>query len=195
MSALMITGLSKCFGSKVAVADVTLDVPAASRTVIIGPSGSGKSTLLRLIAGFDVPDHGQIKSDGVILADGPAAVPAHRRNIGFVTQAGGLFPHLSVARNIAFGLACDVPYRRGRIAELMALVELDSDLADRRPHELSGGQQQRVALARALARRPGNAVGRTVFGARRRASSSRSRGGRPIVAGCRDHRSPRHPRP
>jgi iron(III) transport system ATP-binding protein len=154
VSGLSITDLDKRFGRNLALEGISLDIPAGSQAVIVGPSGSGKSTLLRLIAGFDVPDRGRIESDGLVFADGATAVPAHRRNVGFVTQDGGLFPHFSVRRNIGFGLARKAPDRRHRIAELMDLVELDPELADRRPHELSGGQQQRVALARALARRP-----------------------------------------
>ena len=104
MSFLDLAGISKRYGAVAALDGVDLDVPAGSRTAIVGPSGSGKTTLLRLIAGFEAPDAGRVALDGEVLADGPAAVPAHRRGIGFVPQDGALFPHLSVADNIGFGL-------------------------------------------------------------------------------------------
>lgn len=138
----------------VALGGVDLHVPAGSRTAIVGPSGSGKTTLLRIIAGFEAPDTGQVHLNGQLLADGPRMVPTHRRGIGYVPQDGALFPHLSVADNVGFGLARHDPQRQARIAELMDMVSLDVAMLQRRPHELSGGQQQRVALARALAQRP-----------------------------------------
>jgi iron(III) transport system ATP-binding protein len=151
---LRLAAVSKTYGPVAALADVDLAVAAGSRTAVVGPSGSGKTTLLRLIAGFEAPDAGRITLAGELLADGPASLPAHLRGIGIVTQDGGLFPHLTVADNIGFGLPRRDRGRSARIRELMAMVELDPGLARRRPHELSGGQQQRVALARALARRP-----------------------------------------
>jgi iron(III) transport system ATP-binding protein len=154
MTFLRLEALSKRYGSVQALGEVTLAVAAGSRTAIVGPSGSGKSTLLRLVAGFDAPDSGRIVLDGQPLADGALVVPAHRRAIGMVSQDGALFPHLSVADNVAFGLERRDPGRAQRIDELMDMVELRRDLRERRPHELSGGQQQRVALARALARSP-----------------------------------------
>jgi len=154
MILLGVQDVSKRYGPVVALDRIDLSVPAGSRTVIVGPSGSGKTTLLRIIAGFEVPDAGRITLDGEVLADGPHVVPAHRRGIGFVPQDGALFPHLSVARNIGFGLDRAMPGRDARILDLMDMVELDRKMLDRRPHELSGGQQQRVALARALARKP-----------------------------------------
>jgi iron(III) transport system ATP-binding protein len=154
MSFLSLQGVTKRFGSVLALDDVVLTAPQGSRTAIVGPSGSGKSTLLRLLAGFDAPDTGRISLDGEVLADGPAAVPAHRRGIGLVAQEGALFPHLSVAENIGFGLPRGTAGRDARIRSLAGMVELDEDLLRRRPDALSGGQQQRVALARALARQP-----------------------------------------
>lgn len=154
MTFLSIEGVSKRYGAAVALDDIAMAIPEGGRTAIVGPSGAGKSTLLRLLVGFEAPDRGRIVLDGEILADGPASVPAHRRHIGIVAQDGALFPHLSVAENIAFGLTRDDPGRRGGVRDLMTTVELDGTLHDRRPHELSGGQQQRVALARALARKP-----------------------------------------
>ena len=154
MSLLDIRAARKNYGPVAALDGVDLSVGAGSRTAIVGPSGSGKTTLLRIIAGFEAPDAGRILLDGQLLADGPDAVPAHQRGIGYVPQDGALFPHLSVADDIGFGLARHAPGRDERIAELVAMVALDRAMLDRRPHELSGGQQQRVALARALAQRP-----------------------------------------
>ena len=154
MTFLDIGGTSKRYGAVTALDAIDLSIPKGSRTAIVGPSGSGKTTLLRIIAGFEAQDAGRIVLDGIELADGARAMPAHLRGIGFVPQDGALFPHLDVAANIGFGLSADDPRRTSRIADLMALVELPPAMAARRPHELSGGQQQRVALARALAREP-----------------------------------------
>ena len=154
MSFLTLEAVGRQYGTVVALDGIDLRVPVASRTAIVGPSGSDKTTLLRLIAGFEAPDTGRIALDGRLLADGSAAVPAYRRGIGFVPQDGALFPHLSVAANIGFGLDRGLPRRDERILELMDAVELDRGMRLRRPDELSGGQQQRVALARALAREP-----------------------------------------
>jgi len=154
MSFLQLTGLEKHYGPVAALGGVDLDVAAGSRTAIVGPSGSGKTTLLRIIAGFDAPDAGTVTLDGARLADGSTAVPAYLRGIGVVAQDGALFPHLTVADNIGFGLAGRDPTRQARIGELTAMVGLDQSMLKRKPDELSGGQQQRVALARALARKP-----------------------------------------
>ena len=154
MSLLDIRAVRKNYGPVAAIDGVSLSVSAGSRTAIVGPSGSGKTTLLRLVAGFEAPDVGQISLDGAVLADGAQSMPAHLRGIGYVPQDGALFPHLSVADNIGFGLPRNAPQRTTRIAELLDMVSLDDALLNRRPHELSGGQQQRVALARALAQRP-----------------------------------------
>ena len=125
MSLLQPRRVSKSYGPVVALAGVDLTVAPGSRTAVVGPSGSGKTTLLRLIAGFEAPDAGRITLAGELLADGPVAMPAHLRGIGIVTQDGGLFPHLSVADNIGFGLARRDRSRSVRIRELMAMVELD----------------------------------------------------------------------
>lgn len=154
MSTLDLRSVSKSYGSVLAVDRIDLSVAAGSRTAIVGASGSGKTTLLRLIAGFEAPDTGTVAFDRKTLADQNVFVPAHHRHIGYLPQDGALFPHLSVERNIGFGLARDVPGRAARIAELMDLVALDRIMLKRWPHELSGGQQQRVALARAMAQRP-----------------------------------------
>lgn len=154
MTLLHIETISKRYGPVAALDDVSLSVDVGSRTAVVGPSGSGKSTLLRIIAGFEFPDRGIVRFDGKPLAEGPAGVPAHKRGIGIVSQDGALFPHLSVADNVAFGFERGAPDRTRRVAELLDMVELDGAMATRRPHQLSGGQQQRVALARALGRRP-----------------------------------------
>jgi iron(III) transport system ATP-binding protein len=147
---LEIAGLAKAFGGRLVLRDVDLAVPAGSLTAILGASGSGKSTLLRLIAGFEVPDAGEIRLDGKTLS----GVAPERRGIGYVAQEGALFPHLCVADNITFGLTRAQRRARDRVAELLAMVDLPSAYADRAPQALSGGEQQRVALARALAPRP-----------------------------------------
>ncbi|MBX5215174.1 MULTISPECIES: ABC transporter ATP-binding protein [unclassified Rhizobium] len=154
MTLLTIENISKRYGPVQALTDISLDVQAGSRTAVIGPSGSGKTTLLRIIAGFELADTGRVTLDGDVLADGPAAMPAHKRGIGIVSQDGALFPHLSVAENIGFGFERGAADRERRIAELLDMVELDRGMLARRPHQLSGGQQQRVALARALGRKP-----------------------------------------
>jgi iron(III) transport system ATP-binding protein len=153
MSFLELQGLRKSYGPVRALDGIDLAVPAGSRTAIVGPSGCGKTTLLRLIAGFEPPDEGHIKLDGQVLANGGEAVPAHKRGIGLVAQDGALFPHLSIAENIGFGMGNE-DKRAERIAELAYIVGLDKAILRRRPHELSGGQQQRVALARAMAKQP-----------------------------------------
>ena len=154
MNLLELQGIRRRYSEITALDDVDLSVSRGSRTAVVGPSGSGKTTLLRIIAGFDVPDDGKVMLDGQVLTDGAKAVPAHRRDIGYVAQDGALFPHLSIADNIGFGLPRRDPARDARIAELVQMVELDPTSSRRRPDELSGGQQQRVAVARALARKP-----------------------------------------
>lgn len=152
-SRLTTRGLVKSYGSVVALNGVDLDVEDGAILAVLGPSGCGKTTLLRLIAGFLQPDHGTISIDGAVIADPLRSVPTRRRDIGLVPQEGALFPHLDVAANIAFGLP-RLQRSGPRVAELMDLLELPSELAHRRPAELSGGQQQRVAVARALAPNP-----------------------------------------
>ncbi|WP_294732531.1 ABC transporter ATP-binding protein [uncultured Pseudomonas sp.] len=154
MNALELTAICKSFGTQRALENINLSVPTGSRTVIVGPSGSGKTTLLRMIAGFEFPDSGSLTLNGQVLVDDTHEVPAHQRLIGYVPQDGALFPHMTVADNIGFGLKARGDARQQRIAELMDSVALDANMARRWPHELSGGQQQRVALARALAQQP-----------------------------------------
>ena len=154
MSSLTVAGLTKAFTSTPVLSGVELHVPGGSFTALLGPSGCGKTTLLRLIAGFDDPDSGTIALGDRVVAGTGRSVAARSRGIGFVPQEGGLFPHLTVAGNISFGLPRRQRNDGGRVRELLALVGLDAGLADRSPHQLSGGQQQRVALARALAPEP-----------------------------------------
>jgi iron(III) transport system ATP-binding protein len=143
-------------GTTAAVDRVSLSLPAGSLGVLIGPSGCGKTSLLRAIAGLERPQAGRISIAGRVLSD-PAAnvhLPPEARQIGMVFQDYALFPHLSVADNVAFGLqALARSERRERVQEVLQLVGLEHT-AQRLPHQLSGGQQQRVALARALAPRP-----------------------------------------
>lgn len=154
MNTLELTALCKSYGNLPAADHINLSVATGSRTAIVGPSGSGKTTLLRMIAGFDMPDSGRITLDGDIMADSNIAVPAHQRRIGYVPQDGALFPHLSIADNIGFGLSGSADSKLPQVQALMEMVSLDQRMLKRWPHELSGGQQQRVALARALAQRP-----------------------------------------
>ncbi|MDQ4428458.1 ABC transporter ATP-binding protein [Yokenella regensburgei] len=149
-----LTNISKKFGQTSVLENLNLTVMPSSRTVIVGPSGSGKTTLLRILAGFESPDSGQIILNGRTLFDEHTFIPAHQRGIGFVPQEGGLFPHMKVGDNIAYGLKGTKQENQRRVAELMDLVSLRHELAGHWPHEISGGQQQRVALARALAQEP-----------------------------------------
>ena len=152
MSAITCRALSKAFGGVVVLRDLELHVPDGSVVTVLGESGSGKTTLLRLVAGFERPDAGTIVIDEHVV-DGPGSfVPPEKRRIGYVAQEGNLFPHLTVAKNIAFGIPRQ-SRSRTRVEELLELVDL-AGFGKRYPHELSGGQQQRVALARALAPRP-----------------------------------------
>ncbi|NES11276.1 ABC transporter ATP-binding protein, partial [Pseudomonas laurentiana] len=147
MNALELNALYKTFGNVAALNDVSLCVPAGSRAAIVGPSGSGKTTLLRMIAGFEFPDSGSIRLNGQTLVDSANQVPAHQRLIGYVPQDGALFPHMTVAGNIGFGLSGTPASKQQRVEELLAMVALETRMSKSWPHELSGGQQQRVALA------------------------------------------------
>ncbi len=150
--ALRIAGLERVYGSIVALSGVDLEVRQAEMLTVLGPSGCGKTTVLRLVAGLEQPDAGTIEIAGRRVAGPGGSVPPERRRVGMVFQDYALFPHLSVADNVAYGIRRD-PDRAVRVAELLELVNLP-DAGDRMPHELSGGMQQRVAMARALAPRP-----------------------------------------
>jgi iron(III) transport system ATP-binding protein len=154
MTAVTVRNLAKAFGSSQVLRGIDLMVPQDSVTAILGPSGCGKTTLLRLIAGFDVPDSGEILLGEQVVCGGSRFVAPQHRRVGYVPQEGALFPHLDVADNITFGLKGRQRRSGHRVGELLALVGLDPSVRRRFPHQLSGGQQQRVALARALAPEP-----------------------------------------
>lgn len=151
---LRVERVSHAFGSQRVLDAVDLSLETGEIAALLGPSGCGKTTLLRLIAGFEPLQQGAIHLSGHLVSHPTHRIPPERRGIGMVFQDFALFPHLTVAGNIAFGLgAMPRQDRQARVEALLALVGLP-DLARRYPHELSGGQQQRVALARALAPRP-----------------------------------------
>lgn len=154
MSDLRITGLCKAFDGNPTLRDIDLAVKAGTLLALLGPSGSGKTTLLRVLCGFEPADAGSIAIGGREVAARGLHLPPEQRHIGYVPQEGALFPHLSVADNIVFGLSRAQRHARLRVAELLELVGLPASFADRAPQQLSGGQQQRVALARALAPEP-----------------------------------------
>lgn len=151
-------GLVKRYGDAVAVAGVDLDVADGDFLCLLGPSGCGKSTILRMIAGLEAQSEGRIDLRGRVVADPDAGVflAPERRDVGMVFQNYALWPHLTVARNVDFGLRLrrlPAEARRARVAEALDAMEI-ADLADRYPNQLSGGQQQRVAIARTLAVEP-----------------------------------------
>ncbi|NVZ19250.1 ABC transporter ATP-binding protein [Pseudomonas costantinii] len=144
--------VTKKFDETIAVDDVSLEIKKGEIFALLGGSGSGKSTLLRMLAGFERPTEGRIYLDGEDITD----MPPYERPINMMFQSYALFPHMTVAQNIAFGLQQDkIPKAEvdARVAEMLKLVQM-SQYAKRKPHQLSGGQRQRVALARSLAKRP-----------------------------------------
>jgi putrescine transport system ATP-binding protein len=152
MPLIRLEGLTKRFGDAVAVDNVSLDIEAGQLFALLGASGSGKTTLLRLLGGFETPSAGRVLIDGIDVTN----VPAYERPTNMVFQSYALFPHMTVAANIAFGLKqekLDKPEIARRVAEALDLVQLGA-LGGRKPNQLSGGQRQRVALARALVLRP-----------------------------------------
>jgi spermidine/putrescine transport system ATP-binding protein len=149
---IALEGVTKRFGEHVAVDDVTLAIERSSFFALLGPSGCGKTTTLRMIGGFEDPTAGRVRLGGEDVTD----VPPYRRDVNTVFQSYALFPHLTVEKNVAFGLQqrkVRGDELRRRVGEALELVQLQ-DLGHRRPAQLSGGQQQRVALARALVNRP-----------------------------------------
>jgi spermidine/putrescine transport system ATP-binding protein len=149
---ILVEGVTKRFGDVVAVNDVSITIPGGEFFSMLGPSGCGKTTTLRMIAGFEAPDAGRIVLRGADVTH----VPPAKRNVNMVFQAYGLFPHMTVGENIAFGPRIKKWSReetRDRVTEAIRTVRLEG-FQDRRPGQLSGGQQQRVALARALVNRP-----------------------------------------
>jgi len=152
MALLELRTLTRRFGDLVAVDNVSLSIEAGEFVTLLGPSGCGKTTILRMIAGFEPPDAGQILLDGKNIAD----IPPEKRPLHTVFQSYALFPHLTVAENVAFPLKMarrDQPTIKAKVHEALDSVHL-SDRANAYPHELSGGQKQRVALARSLVNRP-----------------------------------------
>ncbi|AZG88793.1 MULTISPECIES: polyamine ABC transporter ATP-binding protein [Pseudomonas syringae group] len=144
--------VTKKFDETIAVDDVSLQIKKGEIFALLGGSGSGKSTLLRMLAGFERPTEGRIYLDGVDITD----MPPYERPINMMFQSYALFPHMTVADNIAFGLKQDKlgkPEIEARVAEMLKLVQM-TQYAKRKPHQLSGGQRQRVALARSLAKKP-----------------------------------------
>ena len=153
---LHIRNLNKTFGTTAALRDINLELRQGEMLFLLGPSGCGKTTLLRAIAGFEQPDSGEIWLKDRCIFNSRFSLPTQQRRIGYVVQEGVLFPHLSVYRNIAYGLGNgkgSSPQDRQRIEAVMSLTGI-GELANRFPHQLSGGQQQRVAIARALAMKP-----------------------------------------
>ena len=149
---LTIRGLQAYYGTTHALKDIDLDIEAGGMFASLGPSGSGKSTLLRVIAGFEQAAEGTLELDGKDLL----SLPANKREVGLMFQSYALFPHMSVAKNIAYGLEAEKLSRgeiKTRVAEAIDMIGL-GHLADRRPAQLSGGQRQRVALARSIVKRP-----------------------------------------
>lgn len=150
---LEVTALTRSFGGRVVVEDVSLTVAAGQVTCLLGPSGCGKSTTLRMIAGVERPDGGRVAIDGKAMFAPGVNRPPESRGVGLMFQDFALFPHLTVAGNVAFGLTGDRVAKDRRVAELLEKVNL-TGFGPKHPHQLSGGEQQRVALARALAPRP-----------------------------------------
>ena len=153
---LVVEKLTRRFAGRPVVQGVSFSVAAGQVSCLLGPSGCGKSTTLRMIAGVDHPDSGEIRIDGQPVFSAAGLTPPEARGVGLMFQDFALFPHLSVAENIAFGLGHDraqAKARAARVAELLEKVTL-AGFGAKYPHELSGGEQQRVALARALAPRP-----------------------------------------
>ena len=145
-------GVTKRFGDTAAVTEVSLSIYEREFFALLGPSGCGKTTLMRMLAGFETPDEGRITLGGEDLA----GIPPHKRPVNMMFQSYALFPHLSVEKNIAFGLKMEGMSKAAitaRVEEMLALVKLEA-FGQRMPHQLSGGQRQRVALARSLAKKP-----------------------------------------
>ncbi len=150
---LEIRNLVRSFEGRRVVDDVSLTIQPGQVTCLLGPSGCGKSTTLRMIAGVEMQDSGEIHVDGRLICDTVFRVPPERREIGLMFQDFALFPHLSVAENVAYGLRGTKADKRARVEEMLGRVRMGAHIAAY-PHQLSGGEQQRVALARALAPRP-----------------------------------------
>jgi iron(III) transport system ATP-binding protein len=155
MTTLEISGLGVVLGNREVLKDLSLSIPSGSFAALLGPSGCGKTTLLRAIAGLVRPSSGAIRFGKQLVSVSSLVLPPHKRNIGYLPQDGGLFPHLRVGENVGFAIPSKIKgsQRDALIDEMLELVGL-SGYAHRKPHQLSGGQQTRVALARALATKP-----------------------------------------
>mmetsp|Transcript_23679 Transcript_23679/g.42235 ORF Transcript_23679/g.42235 Transcript_23679/m.42235 type:complete len:360 (-) Transcript_23679:621-1700(-) len=153
MTGVTLNKAVKKYGATQVIFDVDLEIKDGEFCVFVGPSGCGKSTTLRMIAGVEMQDSGEIYVDGTLICDTVYRVPPERREIGLMFQDFALFPHLSVAGNVAYGLSGPKDARRARVEEMLERVHMGRFI-DMYPHQLSGGEQQRVALARALAPRP-----------------------------------------
>ncbi|TKK84958.1 ABC transporter ATP-binding protein [Herbidospora galbida] len=152
MTLLSIEGVSRKFGNVTALSDVSIDIQQGEFFALLGPSGCGKTTLLRILAGFETPDQGGVRLDGTDLLK----LAPHKRPVNLMFQSYALFPHMTVAKNVAYGLERENLPRaeiKARVGEVLEKVGLEP-MANRRPAQLSGGQQQRVALARAIVKRP-----------------------------------------
>lgn len=152
MTALITEAISLKFGNTAILDDISFVLHSTETACLLGESGCGKTTLLRVIAGLEQPFHGNIHLNGKCLLSSAINIDASKRKIGFVFQDYALFPHLTVAQNIAFGLKNNAQ-QKSIVAQMLALVELEKH-AKKYPHQLSGGQQQRVAIARAIAPKP-----------------------------------------
>jgi iron(III) transport system ATP-binding protein len=156
MPGIVITGLTKRFGDVAAVAGLDLTVQPGELVALLGPSGCGKTTTLRLVAGFMAPDEGEIRVGDRVLSSAAAVVPPERRRMAMIFQSYALWPHMTVAQNVAYGLrfgGAPRSERAARVDEMLRAVQLPG-YGERYPGELSGGQQQRVAVARALVVEP-----------------------------------------
>jgi iron(III) transport system ATP-binding protein len=149
--------VSKSFGERVAINELSLHIERSERLVLFGPSGCGKTTVLRLLAGLEIPDQGAIRIDGRLVAtSGKNFIPPEKRDVGMVFQDLALWPHMTVQQNLMFGLSARGVKKREahvRVREMLHRVGLEHRI-EAKPHQLSGGEQQRVALARALVTHP-----------------------------------------
>jgi ABC-type Fe3+/spermidine/putrescine transport system ATPase subunit len=157
VSYIEVDHVSKSFGERVAINQLSLHIEKSERLVLFGPSGCGKTTVLRLLAGLEIPEQGSIRIDGrVVTSSGKNLVPPSKRDLGMVFQDLALWPHMTVQQNLMFGLNARRVQKReadARVREMLQRVGLEHR-NNAKPHELSGGEQQRVALARALVSRP-----------------------------------------
>ena len=157
MSYIHLDRVSKSFGTRVAINQLSLQIERSDRLVLFGPSGCGKTTVLRLLAGLEVPEQGSIRIDGRVVASaGKNLVPPERRDLGMMFQDLALWPHMTVQQNLMFGLNARRVQKHeaeARVREMLQRVGLEHRIAAK-PHQLSGGEQQRVALVRALVARP-----------------------------------------